>query len=211
MARKTKEEAQQTRATLMAVAMGLFCEKGLTNTSLTDVVNAAGMTRGAIYWHFKNKAELFIAVWEERCHPLSAKLAASEDENEPDPLDKLHSFLLEVLHGVLHDELSRQLFSILFDQERLGEELQCVQQHMDNESLRFSASLHKALQNAVAHGQLPATLDVAKAVSFLRCTMDGYILHVLRFPGVLPLEPDPMWLLEFIFCSLKNMNKINKI
>ena len=126
-------------------------------------------------------------------------------------MDKLHSFLLEVLHGVLHDELSRQLFSILFDQERLGEELQCVQQHMDNESLRFSASLHKALQNAVAHGQLPATLDVAKAVSFLRCTMDGYILHVLRFPGVLPLEPDPMWLLEFIFCSLKNMNKINKI
>ena len=211
MARKTKEEAQQTRATLMAVAMGLFCEKGLTNTSLTDVANAAGMTRGAIYWHFKNKAELFIAVWDELCHPLSAQLAASEDENEPDPLGKLYGFLTEVLHGVLHDELSRQLFSIVLDQERLGEELQCVQQHMDSESQRFSASLHKALQNAVAHGQLPATLDVAKAVSFLRCTMDGYILHVLRFPGVLPLEPDPMWLLEFIFCSLKNMNKINKI
>ena len=211
MARKTKEEAQQTRATLMAVAMGLFCEKGLTNTSLSDVANAAGMTRGAIYWHFKNKAELFIAVWDELCHPLSAQLAASEDENEPDPLGKLYGFLTEVLHGVLHDELSRQLFSIVLDQERLGEELQCVQQHMDSESQRFSASLHKALQNAVAHGQLPATLDVAKAVSFLRCTMDGYILHVLRFPGVLPLEPDPMWLLEFIFCSLKNMNKINNI
>ena len=211
MARKTKEEAQQTRCTLMATAMRLFCAKGLTNTSLSDVANAAGMTRGAIYWHFKNKAELFIAVWDELCHPLSAQLAASEDENEPDPLGKLYGFLTEVLHGVLHDELSRQLFSIVLDQERLGEELQCVQQHMDSESQRFSASLHKALQNAVAHGQLPATLDVAKAVSFLRCTMDGYILHVLRFPGVLPLEPDPMWLLEFIFCSLKNMNKINKI
>ena len=211
MVRKTKEEAQQTRCTLMATAMRLFCAKGLTNTSLSDVANAAGMTRGAIYWHFKNKAELFIAVWDELCHPLSAQLAASEDENEPDPLGKLYGFLTEVLHGVLHDELSRQLFSIVLDQERLGEELQCVQQHMDSESQRFSASLHKALQNAVAHGQLPATLDVAKAVSFLRCTMDGYILHVLRFPGVLPLEPDPMWLLEFIFCSLKNTNKINKI
>ena len=211
MVRKTKEEAQQTRCTLMATAMRLFCAKGLTNTSLSDVANAAGMTRGAIYWHFKNKAELFIAVWDELCHPLSAQLAASEDENEPDPLGKLYGFLTEVLHGVLHDELSRQLFSIVLDQERLGEELQCVQQHMDSESQRFSASLHKALQNAVAHGQLPASLDLARAVSFIRCTMDGYILYLLRFPDMLPEQQDPRWLLEFIFCSLKNMNKINKI
>lgn len=208
MARKTKEESLQTRATLMETALGLFCEKGLTNTSLTDVACAAGVTRGAIYWHFKNKAELFIAVWEERCQPLSEKLAASEDENEPDPLGKLYGFLHGVFHKVLSDGLTRQLFNILFAQERLGEELQCVQQHMDNESLRFSASLQKALHNAVVHGQLPAALDLVKAACFIRCTMDGYILHVLRFPGVLPQDPDPAWLLDYLFSAIKNFIKI---
>lgn len=74
------------------------------------MANAAGMTRGAIYWHFKNKAELFIAVWDELCHPLSAQLAASEDENEPDPLGQLHQFLLEVMRGAGGSALSPALY-----------------------------------------------------------------------------------------------------
>ena len=208
MARKTKEEALQTRSTRMETALGLFCEQGLARTSLTDIARAAGLTRGAIYWHFKNKSELFIDLWQEFCHPRSAQLAASEDENEPDPLGQLHQFLLGVMRGVQGDLRYRQLFTIIFSLEELDEELQPVREHMEAESRRFSDSLRKALENVVRHGQLPAMLDLEQAVTFIRCTLDGFIINVLRYPHHLEVAQDPEWLLELTFLALKNTNKI---
>ena len=82
MARRTKEEAQQTRCHIMSTALDLFCQQGLARTSLTDIAKAADLTRGAIYWHFKNKEELFVTLWEELCAPLSHQLDACVDEAE---------------------------------------------------------------------------------------------------------------------------------
>lgn len=62
MARRTKEEAQETRSTIMMEALGLFCQQGVATTSLSDIARAAGVTRGAIYWHFKDKEELFLSL-----------------------------------------------------------------------------------------------------------------------------------------------------
>ena len=76
MARRTKEEAQQTRCHIMSTALNLFCSHGLAKTSLTDIARAADLTRGAIYWHFKNKDELFISLWQELCSPLAHQLDA---------------------------------------------------------------------------------------------------------------------------------------
>jgi TetR/AcrR family acrAB operon transcriptional repressor len=70
MARRTKEEAQQTRCNIMSLALDLFCQQGLARTSLTDIAKATDLTRGAIYWHFKNKEELFVTLWEG-CVPPS--------------------------------------------------------------------------------------------------------------------------------------------
>ena len=47
MARRTKEEAQQTRCHIMSTALNLFCSHGLAKTSLTDIARAADLTRGA--------------------------------------------------------------------------------------------------------------------------------------------------------------------
>lgn len=54
------------------MALELFCRQGLARTSSTDIAKAAGVTRGAIYWHPKDKEELFAALWQELCLPLSS-------------------------------------------------------------------------------------------------------------------------------------------
>ena len=84
MARRTKEEAQQTRCHIMSTALDLFCSQGLAKTSLTDIARAAELTRGAIYWHFKTKKSCS-SPWEELCQPLSHQLDACVSELEPDP------------------------------------------------------------------------------------------------------------------------------
>ena len=57
--RRTKEQAEQTRTAILAAAELLFLEKGVAHSTLEQIAKAAGVTRGAVYWHFENKAHLF--------------------------------------------------------------------------------------------------------------------------------------------------------
>ena len=62
MARRTKEEAAITREQLLDAAERVFRERGVAGSSLAEVASAAGVTRGAVYWHFRDKADLFAAM-----------------------------------------------------------------------------------------------------------------------------------------------------
>ncbi|MBY0410356.1 MAG: TetR family transcriptional regulator, partial [Burkholderiaceae bacterium] len=57
MARRTKEDANATRTRLIDAAESVFLQKGVSRASLNDIARAAGTTRGAIYWHFKDKVD----------------------------------------------------------------------------------------------------------------------------------------------------------
>ncbi len=63
--RRTKEDAELTRLSLIKAALRVFSEKGYGGTRLEDIAAVAGVTRGAIYHHFGGKFELYIAVFEE--------------------------------------------------------------------------------------------------------------------------------------------------
>jgi len=63
--RRTKEEAAVTRTTVLKAALSVFSAKGYAATTLDDVAKAAKVTRGAIYWHFKGKADLYNTLVEE--------------------------------------------------------------------------------------------------------------------------------------------------
>lgn len=57
--RRTKEDAEKTRLAILEAAERLFLERGVAHTSLDVIAREAGVTRGAVYWHFQNKAHLF--------------------------------------------------------------------------------------------------------------------------------------------------------
>lgn len=63
--RRTKEEAEATRRAILRAALKQFSEQGYTAARLSDVAEAAGVTRGAIYHHFENKAGLYGALLEQ--------------------------------------------------------------------------------------------------------------------------------------------------
>ena len=108
MARRTKEEAQQTRCNIMSTALDLFCQQGLARTSLTDIAKATDLTRGAIYWHFQNKVDLFQAMLERLHLPLEELAQASEREDEPNPLGQTRELLVRLIEGpVSGDALAR--------------------------------------------------------------------------------------------------------
>lgn len=89
MARCTKEEAQATRHRLLDAAEHVFSAKGVSRTSLNDIAATAGVTRGAIYWHFKNKTDLFHAMMERITLPMEDALHQIGVTDLADPLDEL--------------------------------------------------------------------------------------------------------------------------
>lgn len=81
MARKTKQEAQETRQHILDVALRLFSQQGVSSTSLGEIAKAAGVTRGAIYWHFKDKSDLFSEIWELSESPILVNSSLSIRQN----------------------------------------------------------------------------------------------------------------------------------
>lgn len=72
--RKTKAEAEKTRQDLLDAALEIFYHNGVTNTSLQAIAEQAGVTRGALYWHFKNKEDLFDALFERHFSPFMQQI-----------------------------------------------------------------------------------------------------------------------------------------
>lgn len=63
--RRTKDDAEMTRRAILKAALNLFSKNGYTNTNLQEIAVCAGVTRGAIYWHFESKANLYCTLIDE--------------------------------------------------------------------------------------------------------------------------------------------------
>ena len=64
--RRTKQEAEQTRRRIMSAALRTFDRHGISRTTMEHIADAAGVTRGAIYWHFADKQALLAAIRDDR-------------------------------------------------------------------------------------------------------------------------------------------------
>ena len=120
MARSTKEEALETRARILDAAEQVFHERGVSQTSLADVAKAAEVTRGAIYWHFKNKSDLFDAMCERVRLPMEAVLEENASPQVEDPLGQFLRSGIYVLTMAATDERCRRVFDIIFVMTRGG-------------------------------------------------------------------------------------------
>jgi AcrR family transcriptional regulator len=78
--RRTQEEAEATRQAVLAAALRLFSESGYAATRLSDVARAAGVTRGAVYHHFDNKAHLYRTLLHDFAGAFSEQVAAAIEE-----------------------------------------------------------------------------------------------------------------------------------
>lgn len=111
MARRTKQDALATREALLDAAERVFEQRGVARSSLADIAQAAGVTRGALYWHFKDKAELFNAMMERVTLPLESELAGAA-EAPGDPIDTLTARLYRSLHQIASDERTQRVLNI---------------------------------------------------------------------------------------------------
>src|SRR6185369_10012901 len=114
MARKTKIEAEQTRRLILDAAREVFHARGISRSSLEQIARIAGVTRGAVYWHFQNKQDLFFAMRAEVTLPLIDEIdVALGDETLADPLDAIQRVLERLVRRLDEDRTLREVFEII--------------------------------------------------------------------------------------------------
>ncbi|WP_165857208.1 TetR family transcriptional regulator [Marinobacter sp. JSM 1782161] len=204
MARRTKEDAQKTREMLLDAAEQVFYEKGVSRTSLNDIAQAAGVTRGAIYWHFKNKHDVFEAMMERQEMPLEMLRAVVEDPDQPDPLGRFRDFMLHLTREIARDPQRRRVFEIMFHKCELTEENEPLVTRHRNNIKDATERMRGVLRNAIRLEQLPESLDVERAIIQLHVQITGLIYFWLLVPDTFDMEKESERVINAYFYSLEH-------
>jgi len=203
VARRTKDEAEETRSRILDAAERVFSERGVSRTSLEDIAQAAGVTRGAIYWHFRDKRDLFAAMVARVTLPMEAMVAASSEESVADPIASLRACAVSALKRTATDAQAQRVFDVVTHKcEYLGE--------MAGVNNRISAlqkgcvdRSEQAIRNAIKRGQLPASVNARLAAIALDSLLYGLISSWLANPAYLPLERQAGAMIDLFLEGLK--------
>ena len=160
MVRRTKEEAQETRTRILEAAERVFYEKGVAHASLEDIAAAAEVTRGAIYWHFKDKAEVFDAMMQSVMLPAEDMIGCRQrDLDHPDPLEVLRRSAVDVLMRTARDARTRRVMEIAYHKcEYVGDAAGVRERHIASQNECLD-TIEAGFRACVKGGHLPRSVD----------------------------------------------------
>jgi len=169
MARRTKQEAEQTRQALLDTALRLFSERGIGQTSLKDVAAETGVTHGALYWHFKNREDLVQALYERSRLPLDELQLEQMQAARQDGIKALGDFLLQWCEMLLDNSQHGQIWQVFHRGSAQTPELVALSEAIEQEHAEWRDRISLFVKNARKQKQIklkvkdPAELDSAAA------------------------------------------------
>lgn len=182
MARRTKEEAAATRDSILDAAEKLFVEQGVSRTTLQHIATAAGVTRGAIYWHFDDKGALFNAMMERAILPLEAEMQVLDQVESDDPLVDLRNHMLAVLDRTVNDPGARRVFEIATLKVEFVGEMDAVRQRRQDNLANWKSRAERRIRLAIDKGLISRDIDAARVALGLWTMIDGLIRNWMFDP-----------------------------
>jgi TetR/AcrR family acrAB operon transcriptional repressor len=185
--RKTKEEAAITRKKLLAVALSVFSIKGYSVTTLEDIAHEAGVTRGAIYWHFKGKAEIYNSLLHEFSQRIQiiTQQAISEGGSFKEVLQRVFILLLTNLED---DKDLRAIMEMTLFKTAVSLELEPGRKEQVESSRALITGITQAMQKGIDAGELRNDLDPADMARSFLALQNGIIYQWLADPGSFSLK-----------------------
>ncbi|MBN3858781.1 TetR family transcriptional regulator [Paraburkholderia sp. Ac-20340] len=205
MAKRTKEAAQETRTRLLDSAETLFALHGVSHTTLADIADAASLTRGAIYGHFRNKADLLEALLERTRLPLEELIGAFVDPQAQAPLAAMQRAILVCLRDAQCDARRRRVAEIVFNRCELVDDMAPVASRMREYARDGLENLERGLSNAKHRKQLAPTLDVRLAAALLHAQVSGLIRDNLLMPQHVDFVRDGAAMVAAMFEMLQHV------
>lgn len=185
--KRTKEEAAVTRATVLKAALTVFSKKGYAATKLDDVAKTAKVTRGAIYWHFKGKADLYNTLVEE----LSARGASVVQQAVAEGgtlIDILRRVFISQCVLIEDDKEARAVMELALFKTGLDPELQAGRKKQIEAGNALVAGIAGAMQTGIEQGILRDDMDPTDMARAFLAFENGAIQQWLASPKSFSLK-----------------------
>ncbi|WP_303747506.1 TetR family transcriptional regulator [Stenotrophomonas pigmentata] len=195
MARKTKEEAAATREGILDAALACFHEHGVAGTSLAAIGERAGYSRGAVYWHFKNKTEVLEAMINRERVPFIKRLRQTYSPHRNTPILDLRSAMLVSLSELANDPQLRDMMEIMLRND-LSTESVAMQQLQHDSVEEEMAIFRRAFERARELGQLRDGVDTATSARILHAGLTGVLYSAMLEPTQFDLQRDSREMLD---------------
>ncbi len=158
MVRKTKEDAELTKRRIIDAARVVFLKRGVSRSTLEHIATEADVTRGAVYWHFKNKTDIFYALRDRAFLPLIDRMydtLATQTDNI-DPLTQIENSLCDTINELNENIEMRQIYEIMMIKCEYVDEFASVLQQILNNCANITEKIQLAYERAQAQNLLSA-------------------------------------------------------
>ena len=176
MSRKTKVEAERTRARILASALALFVRKGYEHTTFTDIAARLKMTKGAVYWHFATKEALLVALVNEMLQKFKRQL------DELMPKDELTFMAVAdtMAHNaerIVEDPKGSAFFMLMKTQIKWGADSMAKtrEQLLSRNSNGPYHAFIRAIENDIAAGRVLKAVNPVSVASVCMSVWDGLV------------------------------------
>ncbi|WP_028241286.1 TetR family transcriptional regulator [Stutzerimonas azotifigens] len=200
--RRTREDAEQTRLKVIEAALELFSRNGYSNTTLAMIAETAGFSRGPIYWHFKNKDELYQAVLAVSQEPLE-RLIAESQARAAEPMAALEHFIGQWFRLLVTNRWHRQSFEILLNKTEFTAEMATALKRERELTRQMVQLLAGLIEQAQTRGAIPAT-QPAQSLGVLTYSNLMGITHTWLFsPKLFKLKDEAPFFTDRLMALLR--------
>ncbi|MDD2325902.1 MAG: TetR family transcriptional regulator [Alphaproteobacteria bacterium] len=173
MPRKTKDEAEKTKQSILKAAEDVFFTHGVARTSLQQIAEAAGVTRGAVYWHFKDKVDLLWTIADNIFLPHEDLLDRLVEQKDGDLLTLLYTEAMASLDAMFNNIHHRRVFTVLTQRCEYIEEMAPLMKRNNACRDRLFVKLEAIFQAVHDKGQLSSLWQPKVAALALHSMLYG--------------------------------------
>lgn len=181
-----QEKAIATRKQVLEAALRVFCRKGYSAATLADVAEEADLSRGAIYWNFTNKQDLYVTLVHEYFQDRIHGVLVARSAEVSDPLAALREYMFNYNYNTVANAEIREFMELIrykTEVKTLSAEILAVQQKMDLMMKEEISVLVRACAKAgVLREDVPEKLLVMAILSYLNGIESTWMFNPKIFP-----------------------------
>lgn len=176
----THQTPEVRRAQILKAAQSCFGKMGFHKTKMDDIVSASGLSKGALYWHFKSKDEIFLALFDQYDREI---FAAWDDLSDGPALETLRIESEIVLRALLDDRSLVEMWSEFLKHPLARDRFAAIYEHSRE---RLGSTIEKGIER----GEIEPC-EARHAATMLTAVIEGLLLQALADPRFDPLDAWP--------------------
>ena len=205
MVKKTKREALQTKRALIDSAIIMFRKKGYSDTTLEDIASNAGLTRGALYWHFKGKAEIFRYIYEGLTKKLDEIMSRTiDDENAT--LNSVADYLKESFNMLKKDFDVMITLELLILKTELSGELKSVAERDKKYVCTQVDKISSLIEKHIKANNINSDLDSREAALSIMVMHRGLALIYITNRHIIPHDESYIRIIDSFVQNIVTQN-----